>query len=187
MRGLGVQDIPKAHSTLDHLYLHLKMIEMETNSLEEKIDIDLAIENLVDRDIRNRDQMDIHGPHREELLSRYHSIKSLNIRFRKQYNEMKSLLFKHAGKELDFLKEPPEALGIKAIMDSMGTLVEIKKAIGDSNQLSSEQIEEEEELCYKIDQLVLNRFKLISLREEFVAQIEIDNARIEKLLKIIGH
>lgn len=158
---------------------------METKPDEEKINFDVAIVNMIDRDIRFKDKMDIEGPRREELLSRVHAIKSLNIRFRKQYNEMNSLLHKHEGKELDFLQDKPGDFSRTTLIVLVQRMMESRTANGDTDQLSSEQIEEDHELCCQIDQQLLKWVKLITLREEFIAQVEIDNARIEKLLNQI--
>ena len=50
------------------------------------------------------------------------------------------------------------------------------------SELTSDQILEEKKLYVKIEEMETNREKMLTLREEFFAQEEAANARIEKLL-----
>ena len=166
---------------------HLKLIEMETNPTEEKIDIVDALKDLIDRDRALRKQIDVVFHNRSALMSRFQAIKSLNIRFRKQHKEIGSLLFKHAGKDLDFFDEESFDLDRKKLSGLLTSYQKLRETNDELDQLSSEQIEEQEKLQYEIDTVVLKMFKVITLREEFVNQIEIADERIGKLLKVIGH
>jgi hypothetical protein len=72
----------------------------------------------------------------------------------------------------------------KALIKSIQSLMIARAARGGYNP----QLEEEEtELMFKFEELVINRIKMITLREEFLTKEEAANARIEKLLKEIGH
>jgi hypothetical protein len=159
---------------------------MDPNPSGEKIDTVKTIESLHRVTVSLQKRMEVLYAHRKELLARYKSVNSLDNRFRKQLTEILVLFTRNRGKDYDFLYDESYDFVRVELLESKIKMHEARAAHGGSSQLTSDQLLEEEELYVKIEEMVTTREKVLRLREEFYAQEEAANARIEELLKIIG-
>lgn len=160
---------------------------MKATTSGEKMELHQRLDILGHQNVRLGKRMDDLYNNRQALLLRFQSIKSLNIRFRKQHSEIKGLLYQHSEKDYDFLHDEAYELERTTLADSLTNIYEPPSGMGWLHELNSDQLLEEEELFVKIEEMVDNREKMLTLREEFVAQEEAANVRIEKLLKVIGN
>lgn len=158
---------------------------MQANRSEEKPEIGQVIQDLERRTLNVAKRMKYFTHRRGVLLKRFGSIKSLHIRYMQQHTEMKFLLYENnAGEDFDFFEDEPYETDRKALIKTLQNFMITRAARGGYTP----QLEEEEtELMFKFEELVINRRKMIKLREEFLTKEEAANVRIEKLLKEIGH
>lgn len=163
-------------------YFHLNMRE---NPWEGKINTVEQFKNLNNRTVSLQKRMDVLYHDRTDLLLRINSIKSLDIRFRKQYNEILHLKNRNRGKELEFLDDKSFDLSKVKLLETVTKTLESWSANEDTYQLTSDQELEDAELYGKIEFLMLNQANVLTLRDEFFAQEETANARIKKLLNHI--
>lgn len=159
---------------------------METNPSEEKMDALETIENLHQLTVSLQHRMEQMYSHRKELLSRYKKINGLDNRFRKQLTEILFLFSRNRGKDFDFLYDGPQDWVRVELLESATKMQATHAATMGSNQLTSAQLLKEKEQVVIIEEMVTNRGKVLKLREEFYAQEEAANARIEELLEVIG-